>query len=87
MMSGQEGFVPPVKKGTGCGAVVRAFFSWQQSNLKKDFFPNCTDKDFEGRQSFATCQKGETSCSVVVMVAVGLLLTTYCLSTCQSPLS
>ena len=76
-MSRQE-VVPPVKRETGCSAVVRPTFSLGNNQTCTDcrarqkLCPNCTDKELTGRwlcgKSFATCQKGKTSCSVVVMM-------------------
>ena len=77
MMSRQE-VVPPVKRETGCSAVVRPTFSLGNNQTCTDcrarqkLCPNCKDKELTGRwlcgKSFATCQKGKTSCSVVVMM-------------------
>ena len=76
-MSRQE-VVPPVKRETGCSAVVRPTFSLGNNQTCPDWrarqklCPNCKDKELTGRwlcgKSFATCQKGKTSCSVVVMM-------------------
>ena len=64
MMSRQEA-VPPVKRETGCSAVVRATFSLGNNQSctasTRISTQKCTDRELECRQlvgrSFATCQK------------------------------